>query len=59
MDCYAVYGHDTQGNLIFYWAREQKKIVESGQIHGRIKIHKRDSYRGNACVTTLNYVKVV
>jgi hypothetical protein len=59
MDCYAVYGHDAQGNLIFYWAREQKKIVQAGQIHGRVKSHKRDEYRGNACVTTLNYVKVL
>lgn len=59
MDCYAVYGHDAEGNLIFYWAREQKKIVQTGQIHGRVKTHKQDDYRGNACVTTLNYVKVV
>jgi hypothetical protein len=59
MDCYSVYGHDAQGNLIFYWAREQKKIVKSGKIYGRIKTHKRDQYRGDACVTTLNYVKVL
>lgn len=59
MDCYAVYGHDAEGNLIFYWAREQKKIIESGRIHGRIKSQKQDSYRGNACVTTLNYVKIL
>lgn len=59
MDCYSVYGHDAQGNLIFYWAREQKKIVKAGQIHGRVKTQQRDEYRGNACVTTLNYVKVV
>jgi hypothetical protein len=59
MDCYAVYGHDAQGNLIFYWAREQKKIIKAGQIHGRVKTHKRDEYRGDACVTTLNYVKVL
>jgi hypothetical protein len=59
MDCYAVYGHDVQGNLIFYWAREQKKIVQTGQIQGRVKTHKRDGYRGDACVTTLNYVKIV
>lgn len=59
MDCYAVYGHDAQGNLLFYWAREQKKIVQAGQIHGRVKAHNRDSYRGDACVTTLNYVKVL
>jgi hypothetical protein len=59
MDCYAVYGYNAQGNLIFYWAREQKKIVKAGQIHGRVKTQQRDEYRGNACVTTLNYVKVV
>jgi hypothetical protein len=59
MDCYAVYGHDAQGNLIFYWAREQKKIVQAGQIQGRVKMHKQDSYRGNARVTTFNYVKVI
>lgn len=57
MDCYAVYGHDAQGNLIFYWAREQKKIIKSGKIYGRVKAQQRDSYRGDACVTTLNYVK--
>lgn len=57
MDCYAVYGHDCHGNLIFYWAREQKKIVKAGKIQGRVKAQQRDEYRGNACVTTLNYVK--
>jgi hypothetical protein len=59
MDCYSVYGHDAQGNLIFYWAREQKKIVNAGKIYGRVKTQQRDEYRGNACVTTLNYVKVL
>ena len=59
MDCYSVYGHDAQGNLIFYWAREQKKIIKAGKIYGRVKAHNRDEYRGDACVTTLNYVKVL
>lgn len=59
MDCYAVYGHDAQGNLIFYWAREQKKIIKLGKIHGRVKAQNRDQYRGDACVTTLNYVKIL
>jgi hypothetical protein len=59
MNCHAVYGNDDQGNLIFYWARDEKKIVTSGLIHGRVKSHKQDSYRGNARVTTFNYVKVI
>lgn len=59
MNCHAVYGHDSQGNLLFYWARDSKKIIQSGRIQGRVKAHKQDAYRGNACVTTLNYVKVI
>jgi hypothetical protein len=59
MNCHAVYGNDDQGNLIFYWAKDEKKIVTSGRIHGRVKSHKQDSYRGNARVTTFNYVKVL
>lgn len=59
MECHAVYGHDPKGNLIFYWARDEKKICKAGLIRGRVKTHKKDSYRGNACVTTLNYVKIL
>jgi len=59
MDCTAVYGNDDAGNLIFYWAKDSKKIIESGRIQGRIKAHNIDKFRGNACVTTLNYVKVL
>lgn len=59
MDCNAVYGHDDVGNLVFYWAKDSKKIIESGRIQGRIKAHNKDKYRGDARVTTLNYVKVV
>ena len=59
MDCYAVYGHDPESNLIFYWAKDQKKIVQEGKLSGRVKLHAEDKYRGNAKVTTLNYVKAV
>lgn len=59
MDCHAVYGHDGRGNLLFYWAKESKKIIQSGRIQGRVKAHNQDIRRGNACVTTLNYVKVI
>jgi hypothetical protein len=59
MDCHAVYGHDGEGNLLFYWAKESKKIINSGRMQGRVKAHNQDTYRGNACVTTLNYVKII
>lgn len=58
-NAYAVYGHDEHGNLIFYWAKDQEKIVKSGQIRGRIKQHDQNIYRGNAYVTTLHYVKML
>ena len=59
MDCYAVYGNDDNGDLIFYWAKDNKKIVEAGRIQGKVKAHNKDKYRGNARVTNLNYVKVL
>ena len=59
MDCWAVYGADDAGNLLFYWARSLDKVCEVGRISGRIKDHKEDEYRSNALVTTLNYVKVI
>ena len=59
MNCYSVYGHDDAGSLITYWANNEKKIVKHGALQGRVKAHNRDSYRSNACVTTLNYVKVL
>lgn len=59
MDCYAVYGFDGDENLIFYWARVADKICEVGKISGRIKAHNEDKFRGDARVTTLNYVKVL
>ena len=59
MDCWAVYGINEHDNLIFYWARNLDKVCEVGRISGRIKSHKEDEYRGNARVTTLNYVKVL
>jgi hypothetical protein len=59
MDCWAVYGVDDNGNLLFYWARSLDKVCEVGQISARIKNHKEDEYRSNARVTVLNYVKVL
>ena len=59
MDCYAVYGHNENSDLIFYWAKEEKKIVEEGRIQAKVKAHNPDKYHGNARVTTLNYVKVL
>jgi len=59
MDCYAVYGADDAGNLLFYWAKTLDKVCEVGKISGRIKDHKEDEYRSNARVTVLNYVKVL
>jgi hypothetical protein len=59
MDSYAVYGINSDDNLVFYWAKTLDKVCEVGKIGGRIKAHKEDEYRGNARVTTLNYVKVL
>jgi hypothetical protein len=59
MDCYSVYGHTAEGNLIFYWAKKSEKIVQQGRIEGRVKKQESDDFRGKALVTTLNYVKVV
>ena len=57
--CFSVYGYTKEDNLVFYWAKNEEKIVKSGTISARIKAHKHDSYRGGAYVTVLNYVKSV
>ncbi len=58
-DCYRVYGHTGTGDLVSYWARDSKKIIEQGRLKGRVNKHVTDSHRGGACVTMLNYVKVI
>lgn len=58
-NCYAVYGVTDQDNLIFYWAKNLDKVCEVGQIQGRVKSHREESYRNDAKVTVLNYVKVL
>jgi len=58
-NCYAVYGVTDQDNLIFYWAKNLDKVCEVGRIQGRVKAHREESYRNNAKVTVLNYVKVL
>jgi hypothetical protein len=57
--CFAVYGHTKEDNLVFYWAKNEEKIVKSGTVSARIKAHRKETYRGGACVTVLNYVKSV
>ncbi|CAB5215075.1 hypothetical protein UFOVP190_383 [uncultured Caudovirales phage] len=59
MDCYSVYGHTAEGNLIFYWSKKAEKIVQQGRIEGRVKKQVEDGFRNKALVTTLNYVKVL
>ena len=59
LDLYAVYGRDEHNNLVFYWARDKKKIVTAGRLQGRVKSQQIEKRRGNARVTTLNYVKVL
>jgi hypothetical protein len=59
MDCYAVYGHNENNDLVFYWAKDEKKVVENSRIQAKVKAHNPDKYHGNARVTTLNYVKVL
>lgn len=58
-DCYAVYGVTEHDNLIFYWAKTLDRVCEVGRISGRVKSHREESYRNNAKVTVLNYVKVL
>jgi hypothetical protein len=59
VECYSVYGHTEDGNLVFYWARDPKKIVKQGRIQAKVKEHKKDGHRNDALVTSINYVKVV
>ena len=58
-DSYAVYGHDDDGNLVFYWTKNADKISTQGRIQGRVRQQEQDDRHGNARVTTLNYVKVL
>jgi hypothetical protein len=58
-DCWAVYGVTEHDNLVFYWAKNLDKVCEAGRIQGRVKSHREESYRNNAKVTVLNYVKVL
>ena len=59
LDCFSVYGTDGNGNLIFYWAKDKNKVVDNVRIQGRVKNQQKDTRRGNAFVTTINYVKVL
>lgn len=59
VECWSTFGKDTQGNLIFYWAKNPNKIVENGKISAKVKAHNVDARRNQAKVTTLNFVKVI
>jgi hypothetical protein len=58
-NCYCVYGYTQHGNLVSYWTGNSEKIIQQGNIRGRINKHVTDSHRGDALVTILNYVKVI
>lgn len=56
---WAVTGCTNHNNLVFYWARSEDKIVESGRISAHIKQNVTDPHRNNAKISHLNYVKLV
>jgi hypothetical protein len=57
-NCYAVFGHDNNGNCVMFFTRHTN-LTKSGKITGKVKKHSIDSYHNNAKVTTINYVKEV
>jgi|APCry1669189534_1035231.scaffolds.fasta_scaffold00327_8 hypothetical protein len=57
-ECYLVQGHDEHGNLVSYWAREERKIFNNVKITAKVKGHRHDKYR-NAKFTMINFVKAV
>ena len=56
INCWAVYGHDDNGNLISFLTKHVE-LAATGLIKGRIKSVQRDEYRNGAQVTGLNHVK--
>lgn len=56
INCWAAYGNTDEGNLVRFLTKHEALCV-SGQIKGRIKATEKDSYHGNAQVTSLNHVK--
>lgn len=59
MNIWLVFGHDENGNLIQFWASTEGKIINKGRIQGRVKKHIKDSFRNEAKVTMINYVKAI
>jgi adenylate kinase family enzyme len=55
---WSVVGITPNGDLVAYIANNENKIINKGQITGKIKNRHIDSYRCDAKITTLNYVKV-
>jgi hypothetical protein len=56
INCWAAYGSTNEGNLVRFLTKHEALCV-TGQIKGRIKATEKDSYHGNAQVTSLNHVK--
>jgi hypothetical protein len=56
INCWAAYGNTNEGNLVRFLTKHEALCV-TGQIKGRIKATDKDSYHGNAQVTSLNHVK--
>ena len=56
INCWAAYGHTNEGNLVKFLTKHET-LCQTGDIKGRIKATDRDSYHGDAQVTSLNHVK--
>ena len=57
LECFSVFGHTDNGDLISYWARDQEKIFDNVTVMAKVKEHKLDAYHNGARVTVINYVK--
>ena len=57
-NCYSVNGHDNNGNLVNFLTAH-KELAASGRIKGKVKRTEQSRWHNNACVTQLNFVKVV
>jgi hypothetical protein len=58
INCYSVFGHDENGNLISFLTTKNE-LQKSQNLQGKIIDAGPDQYRNNAMVTKLNYVKIV
>jgi hypothetical protein len=54
---WAVSGHDENGNLLSFLTNHESLTAGEFNLTGKVKSHINDSYRNNARVTQLNFVK--